>query len=243
MDKTIKRGVIAEKVAYRVIDLITREMFKKGDKLPSERDLSNMFSVGRPAVREALRALHMMNIVEIRHGDGTYVSSLEPTSLLNPFKIYMKLGKITVEQLFEARMILEAEIIILAAKRISEKQLEELDKLILQSRESMHNPRKFLETDVKLHGLICDAANNPLLKSIMMSLKELTVKSGEITASFEATRGIAHNDHVKIGEALKQKDEELCKKAMREHIMNIKKIAVTNKEIYKNKFLNLLKNM
>ncbi|MDI6707318.1 MAG: FadR/GntR family transcriptional regulator [Bacillota bacterium] len=240
MEFAMKREVIAEKVAYSIIDLIIEQSLKEGDKLPSERELSSVFSVGRPAVREALRALHMMNIVNIRHGDGIYVSSLEPTNLINPFKIYMKLGKISIDQLFETRIVLEVSGIGLAAKRITDEQLEEVDKLLAESKESIHDMQKFMDTDTRLHSLIFDAVNNPLLKSTMLSIKELTKKSREATSGFLATREMVYNDHEKIVEALKLRDENLCKERMETHLLNIKRIAHINEELYKSKILELL---
>jgi len=239
MNYVLKREVIAEKVAYSIIDLIVRKSLGEGDKLPSERELASMFAVGRPAVREALRALHMMNIVDIRHGDGIYVTSLEPTTLINPFKIYMKLGKINIDQLFEARIVLEVAGIGFAAKRITDEQLKEIEKLLIESKETIDDPPRFMDTDTKLHGLIFDSINNPLLKSAMMSIKELTQRSREVTGSFKATREMVHNDHVGIVAALKVRDEKLCKERMEQHLLNVKRIALINEELFKEKIAEI----
>lgn len=239
MKTPIRREVISEKVAYSIIDIIVNQSMKEGDKLPTERDLSVKFAVGRPAIREALRALYLMNIIDIRHGDGIYVSSLEPQNLINPFKIYMKLGKVTIEQLFEIRIMLETEGIGLAAKRISEEQLDELDRIIIESKENIDSSIRFLEIDTKLHNIIFDATNNPLLKSIMLSIKDLTRKSREITGDFAETREIVYEDHIKLVNALKNRDEELCKKEMKAHLLNVKNIAMINEDIYRSRFLEL----
>jgi len=241
MSTRINREVIAEKVAYGVIDFICENKIKPNEKLPTERELAEIFSVGRPAVREALRALHMMNIVNIRHGDGIYLSSLEPKLLINPFKLYMDLGEITLEHLFEARMLLEVEVIGLAAKRITEAQIMEIEKHIKKSYEFLEDAHEFQKADTKIHSIISDAADNPILKNIMMSIKELVDKSREITSGHRELREIVHNDHNRILEALKMKDEEACKNTMRNHLQNVKKIADLNRDFYEKEFKKILK--
>lgn len=241
MSEEIRREIIAEKVVYGMIDYIRQNDIKPGEKLPPEREMAKIFSVGRPAIREALRALYMLNIVDIRHGDGIYLSHLKQNQLVNPFEIYMDLGEITADHLFEARIVLEVEIIGLAAKRITDKQIANLEKCIKEAYEFLDDGKRAQEIDTKIHSIICDAANNPILKSTMMSIKELINKSREITGGYRELREITLISYKKIFEALKMRDVEQCKKNMRDHLLNVKKIADINKHIYENELKRIVK--
>lgn len=243
MDYVMKREIIAEKVAYGIIDFITRQSLQPGDKLLSEEELSRLFMVGRPAIREAIRALHMMNIVDIRHGDGIYISSLEPKNFINPFIIYMELGKITIGQLFETRIALEVEGIGIAAGRITDEQINELDRIMVKSKQCIGSAIDFAQTDICIHNIIFNASNNPMLESLMIGIKDLTVKGREITGQYQETREMVHNDHGKIVNALKKRDEDLCKKEMKSHLLNMKNIAEINEKVFKSKLAELIHKM
>ncbi|MCB0176501.1 MAG: FadR family transcriptional regulator, partial [Anaerolineae bacterium] len=94
-------------IARRLMTLLKEKQLKPGDKLPPERELAAMMQVSRPSLREGLRALSMMNVLEIRQGDGTYVTSLDPELLVEQLSLVLALDDSTLLQLFEARKILE----------------------------------------------------------------------------------------------------------------------------------------
>jgi GntR family transcriptional regulator, transcriptional repressor for pyruvate dehydrogenase complex len=121
---TFARDAIPERITQRIISLIREEHLKPGDKLPPERELASMMQVSRPSLREALRALSLLNIIEIRQGDGTYVSSLTLELLIEPLDLILMLDHSTIQQLFEARKKLEVGIAALAAERITTEELE-----------------------------------------------------------------------------------------------------------------------
>src|SRR5512146_521879 len=86
-----EKDVLPKKIATRLLSLIKEKHLRPGDKLPPERELAVMMQVSRPSLREALRALSIINIIEIRQGDGTYVTSLEPELLIEPLDFVFSL--------------------------------------------------------------------------------------------------------------------------------------------------------
>ena len=89
---TITRDTLPDQIAARLIALITERQLKAGDRLPPERELAAAMGVSRSSLREALRALAMVGVVEMRHGDGTYLTSLETDALLRPVSLVLSLS-------------------------------------------------------------------------------------------------------------------------------------------------------
>lgn len=234
------RNIAFDQVISGIVDLIVQSNMQPGDKLPSERELADIFHVGRPTVREAVSALNMLNIVDIRQFDGLYVASLEPRNLVIPFKMYARIGKIDLQQLFEVRLIIETAAIGMAAFKLSDEKVEEIAALV--ENEDPDNEFAFAAADEKLHKTIYEGAGNFLLKIIMVILSNLSSNSRMVTGQFREVRNMVHDDHLRIVEALKSRNEAACKDAMGQHIINLEKIIGIYSTIYNEQFINRLKS-
>lgn len=228
----VKRELIAEKVMEGIIEYITRNELKPGDKLPTERELADRFAVGRPAVREALCALSVMRVVNVIQGDGIYFSDMSGASLFNPFKLYMDLGIVDTDHLFEVWIFLEADAAYLAASRITPEQLSRLKTALEGSKAGIEDEKTFKEFDTKIHELICDAACNPLLTGMMASIKELVDRVRTSTSRYREIRQLAHAAHEKIYRALESRDPGEARGSMEEHLKDIKKSADLKRAFY-----------
>src|SRR3954451_11313164 len=116
---TVTRDALPDQIAQRLIALITERALKPGDRLPPERELAATMGVSRSSLREALRALAMLGVAEMRHGDGTYLTNLQPGSLMRSVGLVLALSDSGLEELFEARKLVEPGLAKLAAERIS----------------------------------------------------------------------------------------------------------------------------
>ncbi len=219
----IERGLLAEEVAYKLIQMIAEGRLRPGDKLPAERALREALGVGRPTIREALRALHMMNILEVRHGDGTYVTSLEPGKLTEPFEVLLSLGSINIEDLFEVRDIVETAAAELAARRTDEEETQRLEGILQEAVKAFHDPERFMRADIELHETIFRVTRNPLLVSMARIVQGFAKASRQITSLLPETRKQVLADHREIVNAIKQNDPEAAREAMRVHLQNIMK--------------------
>lgn len=213
-------------VASQIENLIVSGQIKPGERLPSERNLAVSFQVSRPTIREAMIALEIAGLVEIRTGSGIYVvPRKEPRheSLLDegpgPFEI------------LEARLVIEVETISLAAARITSAQLDALEKA-LSAMESEGGDGQGTElADQEFHCIIADASRNSALASTVRWLWELRNKSKISTLFHQRVReeGIhpSTDEHRRIFHALKSRDPMRARDAMRAHLDNVIETNVT----------------
>ncbi len=219
----IERTVLSQEIAKRILGLIQDGQISPGEKLPPERKLAELLGVSRPSVREALRALQFLDVIEVKQGDGTYVSSLKPEQLARPVEVILRLLQdVTYLEILEARWIIEPGIAGLAAERITEDELAELESGLQKSERSVDNPTEFLVADRELHSVIVEASQNPLLISLYASIINLGISTRERTVYISGVRESTLAYHTDIVEAIAKHDPLLSKKAMREHLEDIK---------------------
>ena len=113
---TVTRDALPDQIASRLIALITERQLKAGDRLPPERELAATMGVSRSSLREALRALAMLGVADMRHGDGTYLTNLQPDSLMRSVGLVLAMSDSGLEELFEARKLVEPGLAKLAAR-------------------------------------------------------------------------------------------------------------------------------
>lgn len=221
--EAVRKGALSEEIVNRLLALIKEKELRPGDKLPPERELAAMMQVSRPSLREALRALSIMNVVEIRQGDGTYITSLEPELLVEHLDFVFSLDDSTFLQLFEARKILEVGIVAIAAQRITDEEIAGLEACLAKSIETADDHQAFLETDLELHERITEAARNPILSRFMASISRLGRASRSRTVEIPGVRQRSLKDHQAIVKALKARDPEAARQAMLQHLNNVEK--------------------
>jgi GntR family transcriptional repressor for pyruvate dehydrogenase complex len=219
----IRKSGVAEEISVRLLTMIKDKHLRPGEKLPAERELAAMLHVSRPSLREALRALAIMNIIEIRQGDGTYVTSLEPDLLVEHLDFVISLDDATILQLFEARKIVEVGAASLAAKYITDEQASALENCLEKSNESINDPQAFLEVDLELHKRITEAAGNPFIKRFLTSLNRIGLASRSRTVEIPGVKEKTVQDHREIVAAITNGDEDAAADAMLSHLNNVEK--------------------
>ena len=217
----IPRSTLPEEVANRLLTLIKEQELRPGAKLPAERNLARMMEVGRPAVREALRALALMRVVDIRQGDGTYVTSLEPSQLIAHLDFVFAKDSVALVQLLEARRVVEAGNARLAASRVTEIQIAALGDLVVSLADSIDDLDRFSKLDIALHEAICAAANNFLLSQFMNIVSALGKVSRERTGGLREVREATLRDHRRIVDALRAHDPDAAQQAMLDHLDHV----------------------
>lgn len=207
------------KIAEQLRGLIENDIYKPGDRFPAERALAEKLGVSRPTIREAMIALELSGIIEIRTGSGIYVSDKRHVTIprmtdkgIGPFEI------------LEMRYILEPEICALAATKITDKQIVELHELIKEMEEEEKLPDATEKADCKFHLLIAEASQNSALYESVKWLWDLRSKSVLSNSFFQTIRkeGVhpSIEDHKKIALALSQRNAERASLAMKNHIDN-----------------------
>ena len=218
---TIEKNTVGARAIESIKDLIVSGVLKPGGALPAERDLANMLGISRPTLREVISALCAMNVLESQHGAGTFVTSLEPALLLEPINFLLRVDESEILHLFEVRQVLEVGAARLAAKRITDLEIEKLVRLAESEEASLEDPMRYLQFDYDIHNTIVQATANSLYIGLYESISRLSLKSRQRTAVVGEIRERAHVDHGEIIEALARHDEHGASMAMQTHLENV----------------------
>jgi GntR family transcriptional regulator, transcriptional repressor for pyruvate dehydrogenase complex len=223
-----QREPVSEQITQRILSLIREQQLRPGDRLPPERELAALMNVSRPTVREALRSLAMMNVVDLRHGSGTYITSLEPQLLVERFDLVFSLNDNSFLDLIEARKAIEPGATALAAARADEESFQVLQDIIERSWVCLReNPADFPKLDVEFHVKVAECSGNALLSRIMQAVAQLSIASSQRTAASSqgkvSTRRVerAIRGHQSILDALRRRDDMGASKYMAEHLQEV----------------------
>jgi DNA-binding FadR family transcriptional regulator len=220
---TSKKSVLSEEIVAQLLFLIKEKKLRPGDKLPPERELAAQMQVSRPSLREALRALSIMNIIEIRHGGGTQVTTLEPEQLLEHLEFVFALDNSTALELIEARKILEPGVIALVAERIAAETITALEIDLIEMAAVLDQSEAFAAAEFNLHQRLIKTVNNPILGRVALSLSCLSQSSRPPTGQSRADRQQSLAAYQTIVTALKLRDPETAQLVMYRHLVQLEK--------------------
>ncbi|MFP4483089.1 MAG: FadR/GntR family transcriptional regulator [Thermovirgaceae bacterium] len=221
--KRIDRSTVTENIIEQIKEKILSGEIKPGEKLPPERILAENLSVGRTSVREALRALQYMGVLEVRYGEGTFLS--ENTSLLTDhFKTSHLLKRFSVMDLVEARKVVEGATVYLAAKRGSPEDREALRDIYYLAEEAVQKgqgEKAFLKADFEFHKKIAEMCQNPVLLEMLDTMRELTLTENLDVIKKPGQIKNALAFHKEILEAVLAYDARRARRKMMEHLKDI----------------------
>jgi DNA-binding FadR family transcriptional regulator len=203
----------------RLREMIRSGAVGPGDRLPRELDLAEALGVSRNSLREAVRALSLLRILDVRQGDGTYVTELAADTLLAALSVVIDFhGDATMLEVVEMRRILEPAATALAATRIEEATLAELERLLERTTASS-SVEELVAVDVELHRRIAAAAGNAALAAVLESLSGPTQRV-RVWRGIEQEGAIGRTiaEHRAIVDALHRHDAELARSWATVHI-------------------------
>ncbi|KLU63236.1 HTH-type transcriptional regulator LutR [Peptococcaceae bacterium CEB3] len=223
--KPIKTRKIYEEIAEQLRKLVAGGKLKPGDRLPSERELAERLQVSRASVREALSALEMMGLVEVRSGEGTYVRHVNMDSVVAPLAWVLALEKDTVEQLMEVRKILETQAVRLAAERAEEPEIREMSEALEIMRQDLETGELGEVADHRFHFAITQATHNQILVRIMNSISDtmhetLKISRRKMFSSKPMLEKLYH-EHAGIWEAVRERDPAKASQRMLDHLIGV----------------------
>jgi GntR family transcriptional repressor for pyruvate dehydrogenase complex len=200
-------------------DRIAAGELAPGDRLPPEAELAALLGVSRNSLREAVRALIQANVLDVRRGDGTYVTSLEPQLLLSGLAFVMDLMQDrTVLELFEVRRLLEPAATGVAASRITDDSIGQLRELLGAMRRST-TAEELITLDVEFHRSIVEASGNQTLVSLLEALFTRTARARIWRGIWDrAALDWTYAQHDLIVDALAQRDAALATAAATVHV-------------------------
>jgi GntR family transcriptional regulator, transcriptional repressor for pyruvate dehydrogenase complex len=227
MDKNfltpVPRTTLATDICKRLISHLVRGDWAEGDRIPSERELGNRLGVGRTSLREALKALEIMGLIETRVGEGTFACA-KTEFLSRPLLWAIGSAQTDLRELIEARWFLEVELAALAAERATEENLNVLRGHLTQMEISKDNPSMFLEADLGFHLAVAQAAHNRILLKAVQLIRNLMLQWMAKTIRFSGTTSLASGQHAAIFRAIEEKNPTAARKVMGEHLDSMAKL-------------------
>lgn len=205
-----RKAILSEQIVEKIIEDIKNGVLSSGDKLPSEKQLIEIFQVSRVTIREALRTLKVMNVIDIQQGKGAFVTSEDVNLLIDHMDFVNLLGQTTIANLFEARRNLEPQIAAIAAERITDEEIAMLRQLLTQD-----------NFDIILHQKIAECTKNPILIRFVSSIWGLGELSRQMTSKIPGVKTTAYSQHAQLIEALAAHDAERAKTLMAEHLQYV----------------------
>ncbi len=219
----IKPKKISEEIVEQIKALISRGKLKPGDRVPSERELATMLGVSRPSVREAIMVLEALGFLDSRQGGGTFVRALTQTSITDPLtRLVEENDPELLRALVEVRMGLEGWSAYLAAKRATEQDLAEMQRLYRIMEEQAAKGGWVSEIDAEFHYAITTASHNSLQMHVLDSIHTLFHTTIQVALmEFYQQKGHVQRlltQHREIMEAIAAHDPELARLKMIGHL-------------------------
>jgi GntR family transcriptional regulator, transcriptional repressor for pyruvate dehydrogenase complex len=223
--EAIRRSKVYEEVARQIQNHIF-ENLKPGDVLPPERELAQRFGVSRSSVRDAIRSLELIGLLEPQQGRGTVVCEPSGNAVMGSLTAAIMQKRKLVKELLDVRKLVEPALARRAAPQVSDSQIAELEQLLERQSSKVRNGELAIEEDNEFHYLIALAADNAVLLQIVDVLMDTLHETREKSLQTGGRRQKSLAGHRRILAALKHRDPAASEKAMRQHIEEIEAIVL-----------------
>lgn len=215
------RQPIAEQVAKRILSMIKSGNLKSGDRLPTEQQMGLAFGISRPPLREALKALTLMGVLESRQGRRYTVTDLSPSRLVAPFNSMMSFADYDVHDLFQSRALIDLELVRLCTLNASLVQRRRIMKLAEDGDAFHDDPVAFRLMDAEYHQAINDGSGNRMLTAVAQGLYDVGLDERRVASALPGVIPNSVRQHREIGEAILAHDVEAAVQSYRRHLEHV----------------------
>jgi GntR family transcriptional repressor for pyruvate dehydrogenase complex len=216
----VKQATMVEMIARRLIRNIVEEGLVQGDKMPSEREMSEQLGVSRLPLREAICMLKGMGLLETRHGKGIFVRDLDLAAVYGMLSPLLKLDRVGVDQIFSVRIPLETAMAEHAARYRTPEHLAVMKVAINGMKERLYDRIVYHRNDTAFHVAVSEATGNPAFRVMMMSIVGLVAQLQYRYMDDVEYRAAALIEHERIFEAIREQDSREAREAALEHLEN-----------------------
>lgn len=223
--EVVRRPKVYEEVAKQLERLIQEKLIP-GDKLPSERELAETLQVSRSSIRDAIRGLELMGLVEPRQGAGTIVRERSADSPISPFSTALKRRRELVTELLDFRKMLEPPLASRAATHASPDEISEMEDILRRQEEKLALGEPAIAEDTEFHYSIALASGNSVVLKVIDILMDLLRDTRERSLQVADRQRKSIAGHQRILSAIKRRDAEAAKSAMRRHIEDVEEIVL-----------------
>jgi len=230
--KPVQKTNLCDYVVSQVKNLVIKGELKVGDKIPTERDLCTLFDVGRSSVREALKVLELQGLVR-REKIGTFITADFSHIFEDTLTMQILLSDDPPHEIYETRLILEKEIIKLAARRRTEEDLEKMAEQLRKMENAIKDKDKdmFIKADFQFHIVVAESAKNSTLFNFYNTISDLVFKVQKQVAHDETVLKASFGFHKKILELISKKDSKGAASVLKEHLEDVETRLNTITEI------------
>jgi GntR family transcriptional regulator, transcriptional repressor for pyruvate dehydrogenase complex len=223
--EAIRRNKVYEEVAKQIERLILTKL-QPGDKLPSERELAELLAVSRSSIRDAIRSLELLGMVEPRQGAGTVVREISADSVVNPLATLLTRQRQSVTELLDFRKMLEPPLAARAATHASAEEVGEMEEILRRQEEKLRRGEIPVEEDTEFHYSIAMAAENSVVLKVLDVLMDLLRETRERSLQVEGRPQKSLAGHRRILSAIKRRDPAAAEAAMGRHIEDVEEIVL-----------------
>jgi len=228
----IERRKLSDEVRERLLALIREQPLKPGDVIPSERELMEKYGVGRPAVREAMQSLQSAGLIDIRHGERPRVAEPSMPNMLDQIgeaiRHMLLNSDATLENLKQARIFFELQLVQIAAERATSDDVAELV-AIVEEQSSLRDDRpRFRACDGRFHAKIADISGNPIFPALLSAVFNWLSDFHSEMVSAPSLEDLTIQEHLKVIEAIRDKDADRAAKEMSDHLTRANSLYKTS---------------
>jgi GntR family transcriptional regulator, transcriptional repressor for pyruvate dehydrogenase complex len=230
MLRAVEKKRAYQDVVNQIVNLIQKGKLKKEDQLPSERELTEAFKVSRTTVREAIRCLESMRLVESRQGNGTFVLASSRDVSIQSLSAALFHEKDDLQDIFYIRKIIEPFIAQLAAEYATAEEVEQLAAMVKAHEENLASGADTVDLDTAFHMALARSAKNRVMSRLVQALIDLLAESrkGVLQSDRRAVESL--RGHKMILDAVKNGDCLRAREAMRRHLLGIEKLLFKGKK-------------
>ena len=222
----VARQNLADDLAQRINELIQRREYEAGDRLPAINAMATQFGVGAPTLREALRKLEAVGVVDIRHGSGVYVAAEHGAMLLtNPVFAAPASKKLLVD-LIEARIPIEIQSATHAARNATTEQIAEMQRLLDRAGANLDDAALLNETNLAFHREIANASGNAVIAQLLEVLSNLFREEQRLIIDIHGSRRDDHAEHAAIFDALQRRRDKVAGERMKAHLEGVRDVLL-----------------
>ena len=230
MLKAVRKKRAYEDIVKQIRHLVEKGRLKRGDQLPTERELSETFKVSRATVREAIFSLETMKLVDRRQGDGTYVIASSEEALVQPLAATLFHEKDDLIDIFFLRKILEPEVAQLASENATLEEIDELEEILKEQEKEVAEGKAPVEADSGFHHQLARMARNRILERLLLALLDLLSKTRENYLQSEERKQKSLQGHREILLAIKNGNNTGARQAMRRHLKMVEDVLFKKKK-------------
>lgn len=224
--EAVRKTRVYEQIAQQLQRMILDGLMKVGDKLPPERELAEMLQVSRGSLRDAIRTLELMGLVEARQGEGTVVCNPSANSLINPLATVLLRQRELIGDLLEFRRMIEPTLAARAAANAADQELAFMEDVLRRQKEKVDRGELAIEEDSEFHYSIARAAGNSVVLKVLDAFMDLLRESRERSLQLEGRLQKSYTGHRRILNAIRRHDAPAAEAAMRQHIDEVEGIVL-----------------